>query len=418
MTETLLDRLRSQFSAGKKLSDVLKFLERKKLTSDQARDLCQFLGEQTDIGPLCDVKRHGAYDLPLYHLTMVFQEEKEEAAREILVVQGLGELHRLAELALAVEPPPAHALTMIAKMFAGYAYEPGLDVAAAIARRCSDEFWLSPAFQLFADEEHPLSAAFLDRLSDPLPDGFARVLTLDLANTLCRQGKSGLHPFNTVEGSEHLQAWLLDSDPENFSYAQSAAASLPFLDSDLRTRLASIAFDHLDPKVQMEAAWAVAYCGSESGLKILARFAEDPRQAATACTYLEELGKADYIPTAAQDPDFRAKAEMCEWLAHPSEFGATPDDIELIDTRELFWPPTDDERQLWLFRYCYKKPDGDDVGVGMVGSITFALFGETTAELSPEDIYGLHCCWELETNEDQRAPKKRTAAAGRKILGI
>ena len=54
----------------------------------------------------------------------------------------------------------------------------------------------------------------------------------------------------------------------------------------------------------------------------------------------------------------------------------------------------------------------------MVGSVTFALFGETNADLSPEDVYGLHCCWELECNGDDRAPRKRSAAAGRKLLGI
>ena len=52
----------------------------------------------------------------------------------------------------------------------------------------------------------------------------------------------------------------------------------------------------------------------------------------------------------------------------------------------------------------------------MVGSDTFALFGEDTAGLSPEDIYGLHCCWELEMNEDPRAPEERTPEAGRRIL--
>ena len=54
----------------------------------------------------------------------------------------------------------------------------------------------------------------------------------------------------------------------------------------------------------------------------------------------------------------------------------------------------------------------------MVGSITFALVGETTPDMTPEDAYGVHCCWELEVNDDPRAPKKRSAKAGRKLLGI
>jgi hypothetical protein len=53
----------------------------------------------------------------------------------------------------------------------------------------------------------------------------------------------------------------------------------------------------------------------------------------------------------------------------------------------------------------------------MYGSVTFALFGESTVDLSAEDAYALHCCWELEVNGDPRAPKKRSVRAGRKLLG-
>jgi len=35
----------------------------------------------------------------------------------------------------------------------------------------------------------------------------------------------------------------------------------------------------------------------------------------------------------------------------------------------------------------------------MVGSVTFALFGETTADLKPEEVYALHCCWSWKTME-------------------
>jgi hypothetical protein len=55
--------------------------------------------------------------------------------------------------------------------------------------------------------------------------------------------------------------------------------------------------------------------------------------------------------------------------------------------------------------------------VGLVGSVTFALLDETTAEMPAEDIYALHCCWELEMNKDPRAPQKRSVEAGRRLLG-
>src|SRR5205085_7500326 len=170
-----------------------------------------------------------------------------------------------------------------------------------------------------------------------------------------------------------------------------------------------------------KAAWASAYRGGEAGLKYLARMTTDVRSTVAARQYLEELGRLELVPNAANEPDFQAMAQMCNWLAHPQEAGRPPDAIDLYDTRELHWPPTDDTRQVWLFRYRYQnaKEDGsDDAGIAMVGSVTFALFSEATADLSPEDVYGLHCCWELECNQDPRAPARRTAAAGRRLLGI
>ncbi len=50
------------------------------------------------------------------------------------------------------------------------------------------------------------------------------------------------------------------------------------------------------------------------------------------------------------------------------------------------------------------------------GSSTFALFGENFTYLTPEEVYGLHCCWELEMNGDTRAPLERNSENGIKIL--
>lgn len=117
--------------------------------------------------------------------------------------------------------------------------------------------------------------------------------------------------------------------------------------------------------------------------------------------------------------NFLAMAEMCTWLAHPAEFGKVPADITLFDTRELYWPPTDDSRRVWLFRYEYPPWEGEvepRTGIGMVGSTTFALFGEATVDLSPEAVYALHCAWELEAEGDPRAPAERSIEAGMRIL--
>jgi hypothetical protein len=103
---------------------------------------------------------------------------------------------------------------MIAKMFALHGYEPGVDRVAAIARRFPDGYMLSVCFNLFGDPRHPLGPALVERLHEPLPTGFAAVLTLDLANALCRQGRLEPHPFDTPAGQQMLESWLTDRSPE------------------------------------------------------------------------------------------------------------------------------------------------------------------------------------------------------------
>lgn len=39
---------------------------------------------------------------------------------------------------------------------------------------------------------------------------------------------------------------------------------------------------------------------------------------------------------------------------------------------------------------------GDELGVGLVGSITFRLIGDELEQRPPEDAYAIHCFWELE----------------------
>jgi hypothetical protein len=55
-------------------------------------------------------------------------------------------------------------------------------------------------------------------------------------------------------------------------------------------------------------------------------------------------------------------------------------------------------------------------GFGLTGSTTWAMFGENDAATRALDVYAIHCCWELESNEDPRAPGERSTAAGRRLL--
>ena len=253
-----------------------------------------------------------------------------------------------------------------------------------------------------------------------MTQGFVRVAFLDQVTSLAIKGREFLHPFDSERGVEQLREWPVNSKPEHYSYAKSAAAAIPFLTAPRRSELFALAMDHPDPTVQLEGAWGSAKVGNIGGIRYLERACLDAATFTTASSYLKELNLADHIP-AALDADFTAEASARTWLAHPQEMGRQPDQIALFDSRLIDWPPTNDRRALRLFKYRYISADrskADDVGVVMVGGAsTFALFSETTAQMSPEDVYALHCCWELQFIKDPRAPQKRAITEGRRLLG-
>lgn len=353
-------------------------------------------------------------------LVRLFQSVTAAEAYRHLAVKGIPLLIEAYDARL-IDPGECDGDLLFAlKIFARYGTEEGLDrvVNAAYSMALQDGYLWAVIFQQLGDSD-PLIPQLIRRLSSPLPDGFACVALLDWVNRLARDRVITVHPFNTPEGAEKLRGWLVSSDEDEFSYAHAAAASLPFVSDPPRSEMLALAMDHPDIGVQMEAAWASAHLGSDAGVKFLARLTLDRDLAITARTYLQELKRQDAIPEEANDPNFIAMAEMCDWLSHPQEYGLPPDEIELYDTRELFWPPTNDWRSVWLFKYRYATTDDDDSGtdgIGMTGSITFSLIDETSPEMPAADIYAMHCCWELEANDDPRAPVERTVAAGRALI--
>lgn len=357
---------------------------------------------------------------PLHTLTAFFQQVESEEAVEALKREGLPHLRVWVRDLLEGRNVDENDVMFVVKMLAMYRQREDVALIAEAARKPlhPDSYMWSIVLGPF-DGEHPWSTNMVLALSTPLPAGFIRVAYLDMANHLAITGKLERHPFDTPEGRQQLEEWLRDPDKEHFSHAHSATAALPFVEPASRDGLLRAALDHPDSSVRMEAAWAQARLGEPEGLERLVTLCLDPRYSRAAGLFLEELGQADRIPAEAREQDFQMLAEMANWLAHPQEFGRAPDHIQLVDMRELYWPPTNDRRPVALVGYTYQDEDGGepDRGIGMVGSITFALFGETTVDLPPEDVYGLHCCWELEMNDDDRAPGNRTARAGRDILG-
>ncbi len=88
---------------------------------------------------------------------------------------------------------------------------------------------------------------------------------------------------------------------------------------------------------------------------------------------------------ASSDPMF----EMVAWLAFPTEYGRTPDEIHLYDTRSNTWPNADVKIKSHLFRFRYD----DDWAFGIVGPITFAFGDQKFEGKSPEEIYATYGAW-------------------------
>ncbi len=372
---------------------------------------------------VCDAL--GAYDprsdggdlilSPLHRLVGLFQDA-EGASIQTLRRSGLPQLRRILQSWMETvssksteerTPLAASDYMFLAKILALYGEKEDVALIAELARLpvVRDEYLWEVVFRTaLADES--LATTLCDKLCDPIPRGFLGVAYLDLANALARDGKIGVHPFNSDEGTARLKEMIGDTKPEHSSHAVSAIAAAPFLMPYAREALFTAADHHNDPLVRVESAWARERAGDLAGRALLTAFCLDPRYAQRAMMYLEELGLIEAIPVSSRTPDFLAQAEMCDWLGHPMEFGEPPDRISMFDSRELFWPPTNDRRVMWLLKYEYDKRGEreETVGIGLVGSITFAMFEDCTPDMSPEDIFGVHCCWELETNTTLGSP--------------
>jgi hypothetical protein len=366
----------------------------------------------------------------LSELVHFFQTVSTRSAGQVLATEGLVRLRRIFRNALdrPFEPDlqeykyrePYDSCAFILKVLAMYGTrgDGSLILKGARDLRVAEQ-GLWSVILYYLEKEHPEATDVFEALREPLPEAWAGLCYLEWANRVAEKQPLSQHPFNSRAGIARLAEYLTNPEPESWVEASCAVAAVPFVDPGARETLFDSADRHPRPQVRLEAAAARARTGSELGAQRLAELCLDPRLADGAIEHLEKLGLAAHIPAEARDPGFRAMAEMCTWLSDPNEQGRAPDEIVEYDTRVLNWPPTGDRRQLWIFKYRY-EPDADrdeaEEDVGLVGSITFSLFFVTSADMKPEEIYALHCCWELQTRGDPGAPKEISAAYGRKML--
>lgn len=309
----------------------------------------------------------------------------------------------------------ANDLQFLLRIFALYGSVEGVKyIVHAVKNNLWPESTMWPRIFRPCYSDYPLKEQLIKSLNTSLPIGFGSIAFLGFLNWCVLNKNMSPQLLNNQHIYEFLHSLLVNNDPRYFSGAKNAIDAIPFMNESQRDSLFDLALQHQNEQVQFDAACALANLGSDKGLSILKKAAVNVNYSQVAVSYLTELGKEDEIPSKAFDPDFETMSVMVKWLSSPMEYGRVPDRIELYDTRRIFWPPTSDERQLWLFKYSYQTPGNTQNGVGMVGSITFS--GPGTDKHTPEEIYGLHCCLELQMKKDKRAPAKRSTEDGIKIL--
>lgn len=339
-------------------------------------------------------------------LAGLFQDVKSQTcpAYEILANEGCAELLRLFdEIDKLNDEEKESDLLFLLKIFVMYATKEGARRLIDVARAnllCDSYFWHYVFREFFTG--HPEKDLVLRELSNSVPEGFIGICLLDCGNETATEEGLVKHPFDNPSGIARLNALLKNPDPGKTSYAISATSALPFISNPDQTELIDIGMKHYDKTVQIAAALVAASAGMENGLSFLSKMCLDVNHSDVARKHLADLNRNDLIPKESQEADFLARADFARWLAHHNELGEPPDELEIIDKRELIWPLEDKPTPVWLIKYCLKDPYGlqkDNVDIGMVGKTTWCFFSHDMLQRPIEDCYAMHCYWEMEEKE-------------------
>ncbi len=232
--------------------------------------------------------------------------------------------------------------------------------------------------------------------------GRLAVALADKANSAKLGGADIRHPLDSMSGLVRLRHWLtvpLEESLKASGAAETAAISLAFVKQPEWRELLDLGLRHPDQEVVLEAAWAGASRDDTSSVAKLVELSRDVRFSDKAVRYLGEVGRESDVPAEVREPDFRALAEMANWLAHPNELGRAPDYVEIVDKRKLTWPLEEEPVDVYLIRYTVKNADSaksDEMDIGLVGPMTFCHFGMGMNKRPFEDIYGIHVFHELQ----------------------
>ena len=278
-----------------------------------------------------------------------------------------------------------------------------LDAATAIA----------PLFQNPDYDPAALYPTLLEAIAHPQ----VAPVVLDLTNFLTRSGRLASHPGESIRASlitllsgvtQRLQQAELPLASSSTELAQeqrkiqdSVAIACGLCDAlgqigdaeAIDVLRSASQLDHR--RIRVEAAAALARLGDDDGAEALAQMAAYPITRLRALHYADELGLTDHVDAQFSSPLAIAESEVACHLAAPTQLGAAPTEIELLDQREQYWPSFDEPQTCYLFRFAYHLAGGTYTNIAIAGPLVHAFQVDLT-QLQLDDIYGLFAGWQAE----------------------
>lgn len=280
---------------------------------------------------------------------------------------------------------------------------------------------LAPLFQRPSAE---LAAMFPDLLGALAHPPLAAPV-LDLANFLTRQQLVARHPAADRAAEligllgELIQSLArLEEDPAAFGdspqelsrrVARGVALAVSLCDAlaqigepaAIGKLHQALALGHR--RVRTEAAAALARLGDEQGVSELVQLAAEPVARLRVLAYADELHLRDKLDPQHATPQARAEAQLCLYLAEPTQYGVPPTSLELIDQRRQFWPGYSEPVECFLFRFQYVvtvEGEGERSfsNIGIAGPLAHAFVADL-GDLPVEDIYAAFAGWQAAHDE-------------------
>jgi hypothetical protein len=289
----------------------------------------------------------------------------------------------------------------------------------------ADEDVVQAIAPLFQQPTEQTAAVFPDLLA-ALAHSVLAAPVLDLANFLTRQKIVSPHP---AAGRSGQLVGLLGGLVQSLAQLEEDPSALGDSPQELSRRVArgvALAVSLCDAlaqigdpaatgklhqalslghrRVRTEAAAALARLGDERGPAELAQLAAEPIARLRVLAYAEELGITDRIDPRYTTAEARAEAQLCLYLAEPTQYGVPPATCELIDRRMQFWPGYSEPVECFLFRFQYvltvEGGERSFSNIGIAGPLAHAFVADL-GDLPVEDIYAAFAGWQA-THEEIR----------------